>query len=577
MGRNDGESSGSWLFGKVTLNLLMAAFFFAACVTSVVLTNQNYSTDASQDWMLVGGLTSNSATFRVRLRDGPTSERFVVSTAPLLNENSTGIVLEEELVVRDDSTLVQSVTVESLESDTEYYYGTLSGEDGQEVLMRQGRFRTAPPTGERSSFKFAAAGCAMTGSEHRIFSEIEDEDVLFFMHLGDFHYLDINDEDVEVRINGIDKTLGSASQASLFANTPMSVMWDDHDWLGNDSLGYDKGRQAALDSYQQAFPFHAPLPSNNSMYHAFTIGTVRFVISDLRSERTEESMYSDEQREWLFNEIAQAEQYDFVIWVTTVPWIGEPEPGADNWMGQPADRRDLSNWISTVLASKQNLLALSADAHMVGFDDGSHTYYGNETTVYNGNETGTPLSFPILHSGPMDRLGSVKGGPYSGGCTTYKYERNSMYSVVEFNGDDGDQPCLEIKSYRVLPGLEGSAGKEEVFSAKLCGQMFSSSQDATEGDCDAEWFSKTNKSLIASASCILFLVYIQSCLVGNSICDAFLISASVTIWFGLSLVAAFFIPKAQGYDQFDTFAIAVIGLTQTATATVYLLAWGCFG
>ena len=234
-------------------------------------------------------------------------------------------------------------------------------------------------------------------------------------------------------------------------------------------------------------------------------------------------------------------------------------------MGQPSDRRDLSDWITSTLASKQNLLAISADAHMVGFDDGSHTYYGENAT------NSTPLSFPILHSGPLDRLGSVKGGPYSAGCETFKYERNSMYSVVEFNGQE-DPPCLEIKSYRVLP----ADSKEEVFSARLCGQIFASSENAVEGECDVPWFSRTNKALIVSACCLLVFVFIQSCFVGDGAWDSFLISASVVIWFGMSLVAAFYIPKAQGYSQFDTFAIAVIGFAQTASATLYLLAWSCF-
>ena len=309
------------LFGKFTLNLLMAIFFIVACISSAVLTHQNYNTEPSQDWMLVGGLTSNSATFRVRNKheNGNSSDAlFVVSREPLENENTTGIVYQQELVMSDNSeVLVYSITVDSLESNTEYYYGTLSTSndisDEAVETIRQGRFQTAPPPGERTNFKFVTAGCAMTGSEHRVFSEIQNEKALFFMHLGDFHYLDLDEDDVSLRIQGIDQVLGSAAQANLFANTALSVMWDDHDWLGNNKLGYDApGRAAALESYRIGFPYHDPLPSNNSMYHAFTIGTVRFVISDLRSERTADAMYSDEQRAWLFNEIAQADQYDFV-------------------------------------------------------------------------------------------------------------------------------------------------------------------------------------------------------------------------------------------------------------------------
>ena len=169
-------------------------------------------------------------------------------------------------------------------------------------------------------------------------------------------------------------------------------------------MGYEPGRDAALESYLQGFPYYPPLHSGNqSMYHAFTIGTVRFVLSDLRSESSETSMFSDEQKDWLFNEFSQAEQYDCLVWVTPSPWIGEAKDGEDNWMGRSADRREVSNYISQQLSTTQNLIAISADAHMVAFDDGGNTYYGDEDAA---------LSFPILQSARPsgeDQRGAVLG------------------------------------------------------------------------------------------------------------------------------------------------------------------------
>jgi hypothetical protein len=51
-----------------------------------------------------------------------------------------------------------------------------------------------------------------------------------------------------------------------------------------------------------------------------------------------------------------------------------------------------------------NLLMVSGDAHMLAYDDGSHTDYSRE------GGTG----FPLLHAAALDRKPSVKGGPYSG-------------------------------------------------------------------------------------------------------------------------------------------------------------------
>jgi PhoD-like phosphatase len=179
---------------------------------------------------------------------------------------------------------------------------------------------------------------------------------------------------------------------------------------GNDSNGYSGFRDAALEAYRLAMPSYTPLPSNNSAYQAFTIGTVRFVISDLRSESTETSIYSKEQKEWLFQELSKSDQYDFVIWVTPKPWIEEETPGSDAWKGYAADRAELSQWISTQV-TKKNILAISSDAHMLAFDDGSNTYYGDATTTETMKASSGPIeSFPLLQSGPLDRLGSFKGG-----------------------------------------------------------------------------------------------------------------------------------------------------------------------
>ncbi len=51
-----------------------------------------------------------------------------------------------------------------------------------------------------------------------------------------------------------------------------------------------------------------------------------------------------------------------------------------------------------------NLLMVSGDAHMLAYDDGSHTDYSGR------GET----AFPLLQAAALDRKPSVKGGPYSG-------------------------------------------------------------------------------------------------------------------------------------------------------------------
>ena len=78
-----------------------------------------------------------------------------------------------------------------------------------------------------------------------------------------------------------------------------------------------------------------------SPYHAFTIGTVRFIVSDLRSEASGTSIYSPKQRSWIFNDISDAPSYNFVVWMTTKPWIGPLDPTGDGWAGFEDDQSEL--------------------------------------------------------------------------------------------------------------------------------------------------------------------------------------------------------------------------------------------
>jgi hypothetical protein len=350
--------------------------------------------------------------------------------------------------------------------------------------------------------------------------------------------------------------LNSKTQSDLFSNTALAYIWDDHDYLGNDSEGEGEGRDAALESFRIGFPYYEPLPASlNTMskevspYHAFTIGTVRFIISDLRSEATAASIYSQEQKEWLYNEIANSTMYDFVVWISSKPWIG-PEKEDDAWWGHAQDRAELSEHIVQTV-TKQNLIALSSDAHMVGFDDGRNTYYG---------ENSSSVSFPILQSGPLDRLGSTKGGPFSDGCHTVKYERNFQYSTIEFQMPTAtnEEACIEIKS--------------GTFSKKLCGAIFGSKENAGGGSCSESTLSGGSIALISISGILLLLSMIAACCYFERM-EAVKVSAILICSFFFPLIAGFGIPLAMGVKQFDTFTILLISFLQMLTTFCFIYLW----
>ena len=188
---------------------------------------------------------------------------------------------------------------------------------------------------------------------------------------------------------------------------PVAYVWDDHDWGGADFTV--PGRNAAMETFRRYVP-HYPLGSTtSSVYQAFSIGRVRFVMTDSRSSRVptgeEPTMLGPEQKQWLLDELlAASATHALTVWVNPVPWISSEEP-VDDWNGFPDERAEIAEFIAANdLAS--GMCMVSGDAHMVALDDGTNSDYS----------TSGGAGFPVLHAAALDRPGSRKGGPYSHGA-----------------------------------------------------------------------------------------------------------------------------------------------------------------
>jgi hypothetical protein len=549
------------LFSTPTLLLIGVVFVVVSVGVTVSTVNNSYGSSAN-DWVLVGALTSTSASFRIRGNGTP--RHFFVSSDPSIATDS----VTNDMLGLDGSNEtappVWEVNVGGLEPHTRYYY-RLRQDAASGRILQESSFRTPGNEGIAMDFSVVAAGCSWTGSDHAIYDVMAQEDSLLMLHLGDLHYEDIAANDLDLRLDAIDKVLGSPSQQRLLGSKGLVYIWDDHDWLGNDSGGNETeegARDTALESYTLAFP-HYPLPSQTGRarppFHAFTIGTVRFVVSDLRSEATANSAYSREQRTWLLNEISLADDYDYVIWMTSRPWIGEADAEQDNWRGYEEDRRELSQHISSAV-SKGNFLAISSDAHMMAFDDGTNTYYGSSSNA---------TSFPILQTGPMDRLGSTKGGPFTEGCHTVRWKRNHQFAKISFEVENVTETCLVIETFQV----DGNA-KETIFMKRLCGNMFrESSAGVREGSCDMDTFERSTSVRLFMAIFLAFAVSSMS-LYWWGPRQGFL--AGSVLW--ASIIAMFFVGLGipifgRGIAQFDLDKLSVIILIYTLVAAVYLSAW----
>jgi hypothetical protein len=174
-------------------------------------------------------------------------------------------------------------------------------------------------------------------------------------------------------------------------------------------------------AYRSAIPSY-DLPNDIAVYQAFTIGRVRFVMTDSRSQRTATTILGPKQLAWLVNELVTASRtHAVVVWVNPIPWVGAASPGAGGWAGVPDERRTIANAIHG--AGVRNLVMVSGDAHMVALDDGTNTNYSSDPSA---------RGFPLLHAAALDRPGGVKGGPYSAGA----FPGGGQYGRIRI-ADDG--------------------------------------------------------------------------------------------------------------------------------------------
>lgn len=313
---------------------------------------------------------------------------------------------------RAERGLTVRLTVSGLTPATRYFYGLAV--DGRLHPERGGRFTTFPESWTDFSFAF---GNSLRFSHPR-FSALNGarkEEAYFFLNTGDLFYADITRNRPELFRHEYRRAFAARPQAALCRTLPLVFMWDDHDYADNNSNRLVPSREASRQVYQEMVP-HYPLAAGNGdvpIYQAFSLGRARFILTDLRSERSPNSMPDGpgktmmglEQREWFIRELVRSSASHMVVfWVSSVPYTAPQRRGADHWGGFTHERRIVANTIKH--HHIDNLYILSGDAHCVAADDGSNGDYADGG--------GAPV--PMVIAAPLDNTAlSIKGGPYSHG------------------------------------------------------------------------------------------------------------------------------------------------------------------
>ncbi len=357
---------------------------------------------AEPDWAWVGAVTTNTAVLRAGWSEGTPGPLWVqVSGRP-----QHRLTVQPQVNEAGAHGEVATYKIDRLPPNQSFEYGW-----GQEV---GGAFQSFPEG--QADFTFAFSSCSDTGSNHPVFDEILRHKPLFFLHAGDLHYEDIRRNDVNRFRHALRRVLGAPRQNSFFRSLPVIYIWDDHDYGPNDSDRESPSREAAMDWYRGEVP-HFPLALGDDpqapVAQAFSVGRVRFILTDLRSARhpkgfgdqETKTMMGEAQLAWFKKEVLEAHRtHALVIWMAGVPWIAGSSGGADHWGGYSNERRIISDFL--VENNITNFCTIAGDAHMLAYDDGSNNNFATD---------GKGPGFPVYQAAALDRNGSRKGGPYSGG------------------------------------------------------------------------------------------------------------------------------------------------------------------
>ncbi|MCU0447479.1 MAG: alkaline phosphatase D family protein [Microscillaceae bacterium] len=417
-----------WILGLMMLGLglvgLGSELPWQRTWTKIFLDNKTIS------YIWVGAVTPTTAKVKAKVSDAATV-RLVLSTL----SNFSNPIYGDLTTVDASTNYMADLSITGLTENTRYFYAVeVDGEQDATV----GRFFTVSYSAH--SYNFVVSACA-TSSNHIIFPKMDSLAPQFYLNTGDLHYTDPNSSDVNAHRQPYEvEVLSKTRAANFFKRRWFAYMWDDHDYSGDGSDSLSPGRASARQAYREYVP-HFALPAGNgdrAIYQAFTIGRVRYIMTDLRSTKVAGTQHmSPTQKTWFKNEVLQAKlNKQMIFWISPVSYSGEE---SDNWGGYATERTELADFFRA--NHIQNMLIICGDAHMVAIDNGDNSDFSTQ-----GN---SPYKYPILQAAAFNRAGSNKGGTYSEGTFLNPAPNTGQFVEVKVIDEGGDSLYVDMTGIRV--------------------------------------------------------------------------------------------------------------------------------
>jgi phosphodiesterase/alkaline phosphatase D-like protein len=439
-------------------------------ITDVNLISNIPAEDLIEVGPIVGAVEKNSAVFLFATKE-PARVRVQISE----NENFANAFFTEEFRSETVNYNYVKIFYDKLDPDTKYFYRAVINDQPDGTTNS---FRTFPDKKDYS-FSFGFGSCQQGWSESSpvIFPVIGNDSLRFFIHLGDWTYPDRNisrdfstsrdklEQSYRVKYNG-----NYPFYSEVLSKMPVSYLYDDHDYAGNDSDGEHPGKQNAINAYRDFFP-HYELPNpGNGIWQKFGFSDVEFFLLDLRSQRNKNSgaldsqgnyapsndhsilagfdIDGEDQRTWLINSLKNSTAKWKVIVSSVVfnpkyadaaedPQIAASFPRIvngiiDKWAGFPGDIDELTKAIEN--NNIKNVIIVSGDSHSSYIDDGTNSIIP-EISSSNLDVKNSNIDFLINLAGySIWNKGSLTGDKYAYGKVSFVFGSED-YALLEIIDD----------------------------------------------------------------------------------------------------------------------------------------------
>jgi alkaline phosphatase D len=200
-------------------------------------------------------------------------------------------------------------------------------------------------------------------SPQRIFEVASRASPDLFVFGGDNHYAD--SPRLDALWGHLRAGLEHPARAALVASTPTLAIWDDHDFVGNDSDGTWSGKETALRAFEDYWANGSlGTPTTRGVFSAFRWGDVEIFLLDVRYHRSpphEEggSLLGAAQTAWLEERLA-ASRATFKLLVSGTIW----SPGrGETWLDHEEARDRLFEFLRA--RSIEGVVLLAGDLHRV--------------------------------------------------------------------------------------------------------------------------------------------------------------------------------------------------------------------